>query len=278
MPDTTCFLLVLNTSYVQEEIRLTTIRRKRRRRRLKPVPVILLCCLLVFCIGKIAISLTGSSGPGRVLTADDANGVTTLAAEPGEVPTGTDYYSIVVNNAHPLAEDFVPANLVDIRDGAYQLETQTAAAYQEMKKAMAKEQMILNMESGYRTYNQQKSRVKSKAEELKEADTSLSSADAEKEALLYEQAAGTCEHQTGLAFDVSMEGWSSDDFATSQEGQWLQAHAAEYGFIIRYPAAKAAITGVAHEPNHLRYVGVELAKAIQESGLCLEEYFNKPIQ
>ncbi len=174
------FLLALNTSYVQEEIRLTTIRRKRRRRRLKPVPVILLCCLLVFCIGKVAITLTGSSGPGRVLTADDANGVTTLAAEPGEVPTGTDYYSIVVKSCKPIGRGFVPANLVDIRDGAYQLETQTAAAYQEMKKAMAKEQMILNMESGYRIYNQQKSRVKSKAEELKEADTSLSSADPRK--------------------------------------------------------------------------------------------------
>ena len=31
-------------------------------------------------------------------------------------------------------------------------------------------------------------------------------------------------------------------------------------------------TNIIYEPWHFRYVGVENAKAIQESGLCLEEY------
>ena len=49
-------------------------------------------------------------------------------------------------------------------------------------------------------------------------------------------------------------------------------HASDYGFIERYPEGKDSITGINYEPWHYRYVGVENAKAIEESGLCLEEY------
>jgi LAS superfamily LD-carboxypeptidase LdcB len=47
---------------------------------------------------------------------------------------------------------------------------------------------------------------------------------------------------------------------------------AEHGFILRYPEGKEEITGYGYEPWHFRYVGVEVAKAISESGLTLEEY------
>ena len=50
---------------------------------------------------------------------------------------------------------------------------------------------------------------------------------------------------------------------------------ANYGFILRYPENKVDITGVKFEPWHWRFVGVENAAAIRDSGLCLEEYLNK---
>ncbi|MBQ5754627.1 MAG: D-alanyl-D-alanine carboxypeptidase family protein, partial [Oscillospiraceae bacterium] len=53
--------------------------------------------------------------------------------------------------------------------------------------------------------------------------------------------------------------------------KWLDKHAAEYGFILRYPKDKQAITGIIYEPWHYRYVGPENAKQIKEAGLCLEE-------
>ena len=34
------------------------------------------------------------------------------------------------------------------------------------------------------------------------------------------------------------------------------------------------MTGFAYEPWHFRYVGKEQAKLIDESGLCLEEYYD----
>ena len=48
--------------------------------------------------------------------------------------------------------------------------------------------------------------------------------------------------------------------------------AARYGFILRYPAGKEAVTGIAHEPWHFRYVGAPHALIIEESGWTLEEY------
>ena len=56
------------------------------------------------------------------------------------------------------------------------------------------------------------------------------------------------------------------------EAQWLKAHCAEYGFILRSPPEKSEITGITWEPWHFRYVGEEAAVYIMENELCLEEY------
>ena len=57
---------------------------------------------------------------------------------------------------------------------------------------------------------------------------------------------------------------------------WLNEHAYEYGFILRYPANKENITGYIYEPWHIRYVGVKLAQELYLGGgdfLTLEEHF-----
>jgi putative serine-type D-Ala-D-Ala carboxypeptidase len=51
----------------------------------------------------------------------------------------------------------------------------------------------------------------------------------------------------------------------------LAAHAHEYGFILRYPEGKQSIVGYQYEAWHFRYVGRELAGALHQSGLTLEE-------
>ena len=45
-----------------------------------------------------------------------------------------------------------------------------------------------------------------------------------------------------------------------------------YGFILRYPNDKSAVTGIIYEPWHYRYVGRDAAQQIYDSGLCLEEF------
>ena len=85
---------------------------------------------------------------------------------------------------------------------------------------------------------------------------------------------GKSEHETGLAFDVLTEEhpFANKWFGTFEDGIWLREHCAEYGFILRYPEDKAAITGVQYEPWHFRYVGVKAAEYMYEHNLCLEEF------
>ena len=53
---------------------------------------------------------------------------------------------------------------------------------------------------------------------------------------------------------------------------WLEEHAHEYGFTLRYPKNKASITGYTYDSHVYRYVGKDLAKTLYNSSLCLEEY------
>ena len=87
---------------------------------------------------------------------------------------------------------------------------------------------------------------------------------------------GHSEHQTGLAIDLGLKQEHVDfirpEFPYSGICQTFRERAAEYGFILRYPAGKESVTGIAHEPWHFRYVGAPHAEVMTEKGLCLEEY------
>ncbi|MNC64126.1 D-alanyl-D-alanine carboxypeptidase [compost metagenome] len=58
------------------------------------------------------------------------------------------------------------------------------------------------------------------------------------------------------------------------EGKWLKQHAGAYGFILRYPKDKVAITGIQYEPWHFRYVGLPHSVIMQTNGFTLEEYLD----
>ena len=90
---------------------------------------------------------------------------------------------------------------------------------------------------------------------------------------LYNAEPGKSEHNLGLALDFISGGSLDESFARSSQAAWLEAHAHEYGFILRYEADKVDVTKIAWEPWHYRYVGVEAATAMHERGVCLEEYF-----
>lgn len=103
--------------------------------------------------------------------------------------------------------------------------------------------------------------------------------DGYQEARTYSALPGTSEHETGLAIDVTGENGkcaAQDCFGQTKEAAWVQEHAFEYGFIIRYPKGKETITGYKYEPWHLRYVGKSIAKEIMTKGITLEEY-NQPV-
>lgn len=91
---------------------------------------------------------------------------------------------------------------------------------------------------------------------------------------------GHSEHQTGLAVDISAvpaQCSLAACFADTAQGKWLAANAWRFGFLLRYPADKEAVTGFTFEPWHYRYVGAPLAARLHATGVTtLEEFFGVP--
>ncbi|MBD8959520.1 MAG: D-alanyl-D-alanine carboxypeptidase family protein [Clostridiales bacterium] len=155
---------------------------------------------------------------------------------------------LIANKTYLLPADYDPGKILP--------EAQTA--FDTMRAAAKEEGLTLKIVSGYRSYQKQDKVYHNYA-----ARDGAALADR------YSARAGSSEHQTGYAMDINSVRQS---FAETKEGKWLAAHCAEYGFILRYPKDKEAETGFMYEPWHVRYLGVELAQKITDSGLCLEEY------
>lgn len=100
-------------------------------------------------------------------------------------------------------------------------------------------------------------------------------------AVLYSMRPGHSEHQTGLALDLgNADGTCAVDdicFASTPAGEWAEANATDYGFIVRYPEGQMATTGINYEAWHLRYVGVETATIMAGEGIpTLEDFMGLP--
>ena len=84
--------------------------------------------------------------------------------------------------------------------------------------------------------------------------------------------AGYNEEQLGYTICVSQSEISYSQFEDTELSAWLEEHAYEYGYVLRYPSHKASITGYSYDAHIYRYVGKELAKTLHDENLTLEEY------
>lgn len=179
-----------------------------------------------------------------------------------------DKYAIIINKANPISEDLTKNyTLVTVENNMYdgiKLEEETYKNYLKLKENLLERGYYINIRSGFRTFNE--SQVIYNNYALEKGSTY-----AEK----YAAIPGTSEHNTGLAFDfiISSDKNASKTDYESDEYFYLENIAYLYGFIIRYPKDKEAITGYNYEPWHLRYVGSELAKYLKKNNLTLEEYY-----
>lgn len=184
---------------------------------------------------------------------------------------------VVINKTRPLTpQNYAPTDLVTPNvplrvpgNETMQVRKEVADALETMFAAAKADQASMMLSSGYRSYSYQISLyggyVNSSGKAA--ADT-------------YSARPGFSEHQTGLAFDVEPFDQKCDVeqcFADLPAGKWIAAHAYEYGFILRYPADKVAVTGYTYEPWHLRYVGKPLANELHKDRIeTLEEFFGLP--
>lgn len=191
--------------------------------------------------------------------------------EGDEFDIDPDYAYFLVNRDVPLPNDY--SIETDYIQGSYELETTAAYYCREMIEAAADDGIDLKILSAYRTIRYQQKlfdrNVKSRME------SGMSYDEAYADVLINIALPGTSEHNAGLAVDiVTTHDWDTyEGFEDTEEFAWLQEHAHEYGFILRYLKGKEDITGYIYEPWHYRFIGVKYALDIKESGLCLEEYF-----
>ena len=132
-------------------------------------------------------------------------------------------------------------------------------------RAVAPEESLI---SGYRSVEEQTELYNERVAQLEA--TGLPHEEAERQAQTQVQVPGASEHQTGLAIDMSAPNGLSEEVV-----QQIIALAPQYGFVLRYPEGKNAITGVDYENWHFRYVGVENAQYMVKHQLVLEEYIQK---
>ncbi len=154
---------------------------------------------------------------------------------------------LVVNKTYPLPSNYNPG-----------LDPTCKAQFDTLAAAAAADGLNIYLSSGFRSYDYQAKIYNNYVNWYGQEKTDTLSA-----------RPGHSEHQTGLAIDVNT---INDSFIGTPEAIWLAEHAHEYGFIIRYPKGKEHITGYKYEPWHIRYLGVETATAVYNSGLTLEEY------
>ena len=161
-------------------------------------------------------------------------------------------------------------DLVNVGNG-HELEKRSAEAIARMVEDARKEGMYINVTSSYRTYMKQVSLFKNKIRRLESAG--YGHARAVEEAGKVVAVPGTSEHQLGLTVDFVTGSYRvlDEGIRDTKEYQWVEEHAWEYGYVIRYPSGKSGITGIISEPWHLRYVGIPAAKLMTEQEICLEE-------
>ncbi|WP_042351487.1 M15 family metallopeptidase [Bacillus massiliigorillae] len=183
--------------------------------------------------------------------------------------------AVLINKEFRLPENYVPNDLVypDVpfifneKIEKRQMRKEPAEALKRMFEAAKSDGIHLAGVSGYR----------SEAAQTRLYNNYVSK-DGVEEADRYSARPGHSEHQTGLSIDVSGitgEFAVEDQFANTEEAKWLDKHAHEYGFIIRFPKGKEDITGYKYKPWHIRYVGKDIATEIHEKGITLEEYYGK---
>lgn len=182
----------------------------------------------------------------------------------------TDWELTLVNTFYRVDASYTPDLAYVLDDCEEQMDSRVAPHFTKMFNAAAQEGLYLSPCSGYRSYERQKENFdETKAAYIAEG---MSEEEAAVKTATEIMPAGSSEHNLGLCMDLV---WVNEQFEESEEFAWLQKHAAEYGFILRYPKGKEKYTKVTYEPWHWRYVGVENAKKIVESGKTLEEYLGK---
>ncbi|MBQ7886344.1 MAG: D-alanyl-D-alanine carboxypeptidase family protein [Clostridia bacterium] len=193
-------------------------------------------------------------------------------------------YLLLVNRDSKLDKNYAPTDLVEIADvipesvlkvkykGTRANRVATEALGRMLEDAIEDGVTNWQVSSAYRGYADQQALVDQSVAKYKKNNPSWSTERCLSATYQTVAPAGTSEHMTGLAFDITVPGVS---FTGTKQQKWLHEHCYEYGFVVRFTEDKQDITGFLAESWHFRYVGVQAAQVMVYNNWCLEEYVEK---
>lgn len=274
----------------------------RQRNRAKGILAALLCITIVavwVLIGVIAYRLMGNNDLPELpvlTTAADTTGaagnatteppVTVETKAPDTVAVPLDrtmigkgsliLVSAMLDRKYAFSENdsFLP--LYGNKTGSYRIASTALTVHPDTLAALNEMFDAYKAETGNRDY-QVTQASRTLEEQQKIYDNYLANYGPEQGALLAAQP-GYSEHHAGYALDMNVYtaagvSYSLDTASTENPIYgWIYDHAAEYGFVQRYPEGKTGVTGITNEPWHFRYVGKGHAAYMVENDLVLEEY------
>lgn len=163
-----------------------------------------------------------------------------------------DQSMMLVDTEHLLSDEFVP-DVLEYKDTTVYMSPCMIDSYAALSAAVKDK-------TGNKLYVSSDLRTSEEQEALYKEDPNTATIP------------GASEHQTGLALDVYVAYYAGDAFIKSPSGRFVNSHAHEYGFIIRYPSYGEEVTGIRYEPWHIRYVGLPHSSVIYNNHITLEEY------
>lgn len=218
---------------------------------------------------RLASALTSSVLAGMLVlsgTAAVAAPENIPAVEAVELTSASSLLALINPSTKLSPEDYTPKDLVTVSGTSFQLRKQAADAVQDLVADARAAGHSIKVLSAFRSYQRQ-------ATLFNQYQAQYGTDYAER----ISARPGTSEHQLGLAADLGYTNSRAElkeAFGQTPAGQWIAEHAVDYGLIVRYPVSKEEITGYKYEPWHVRYIGKEQAKAMQDSGAeTYEEYF-----
>lgn len=230
-------------------------------------------------LGDSGMSGSGTTGSSGVMGESGMTGSDSIlsSSSVAAMAAAEDFWYLrVVNKQSPLPDDFTVGTRNIKGYDSRLFDARAADALEAMLEAAEQDGAPLYLVSAYRSIARQKNLFARKVNYYKQQGQTQQQA--EESAAQWVARPGTSEHNLGLAADIVSKGWYTQhedltqDFDQTPEFAWLQQNAAQYGFILRYPKGKEAVTGVVYEPWHYRFVGNEAADALRANGLALEEY------
>ena len=260
--------------------------------------IFIVCCLAVLAlftalIGFAVKAIFGKKSDGKTnsdISESSLSSEATSSAEqtssesspsyPAVGPNGLDAnFSILllVNDKNPLPEDYdyegnlttIPTNYINgmLKQIDKDVWNYMKAMIDAQRETQTDSKNWLYVRSPYRSYATQKMLFTNQIN--RNLNAGLSSEEAETKAATVVTRPGRSEHNTGFSADFNI---AEDSFESTPMFTWMQEHAAEYGFVLRFPKDKQDKTGIVYESWHYRFVGINTAKEMNRLNMCLEEY------